>query len=176
MRSRHNTVHIAFGVAVVLLLVGTVAFMVYDSTDPWTLEQSVEGSEQVADARLSAQQDSIALTMTMEPDARMNDPYCVTTSTGDTTTTTCYDDWNRVQVSSISVIKQGDGWLGGGDEQIDTARVKNGETGTVYLPWEKGEYTVLITAENGWVTSMTIHIKTDGDSFEVAGTNWSNEV
>lgn len=172
-----NVLPKALIVVAVVLCALSLGFMVYDSTDPWTLEQSVENSEVVSDAALTTDGERLYLNISVAEDAQQNDRYCISNynPATKTTQTTCYDDWHGVDISSATMVKVGDGFFAE-NEQVDTTRVSNGESSSLVVPWEEGEYFIQFESERGWVTTLTIHVEKVDGGYEITGSNWNNEV
>jgi len=173
---KYSKTELLLGGLIVLAITGSVAFAVYDSTNPWTLEQSVDGSEVIESAALESDGERLYLNVSIEDNARQNDRYC--TSTYDPaleqTKTTCYDDWHSVQVRHIQVVKIADGFFAENEPVSPLTEVSNSNSASVAIPWESGEYQIRVISEQGWVTTLTVHVSEEDGSYEVSGSNWNN--
>lgn len=151
-------------VIVTLLVVALITLAGCTSGTGMSVDEAVDGSEAVSDVTLSNENGQVYLNIYVNETVHQNDEYCQFNPA--TKITTCYDDWQEVDVTEVTVVR--DGTIGHFENES-----LNGEKLRIPIEWESGEYQIQFTSSHG-TTTFGVAIVEDGDEIRIGGAGYSD--
>lgn len=150
------------GVALLLVLAGCT------SGTGMSVDEAIEGSEAVDDVTLSNENGQIYMNVYINESVQQNDEYCWTQYNPATkvTQTYCNDDWKAVDVTEVTVVREGT------VKHFENESL-NGER--LRVPVEEGEYQIQFTSEKGTSTFGVAIVEDDG-GLKIAGAGYNDEI
>lgn len=152
-------------VAAVLVLIA-LAGCTGSGLDP---QEAIDGSQAVDDATISIEDDTLYGHLYLADDVQKNDEYCQTVMIGEVPQTQCYDDWQSVEVTSITVEQVNGDW----STQVDAS---DGEKVTAELPFGSGTYRYYIESQNEPDTYFQMNVTVDSGSAEMVSAGYTDEI